>query len=136
MLMGSEAVGAGAAKGTALELDLDALAASPIEIEQQIADRARLDRVDERGDLGRIGGIDRASLGDFEMALGDELARARFARESEHAGPMRAFFLVNDQRARRVEQQMQFLCGKRAQAASIRSRPARSASARSCTSAG
>jgi hypothetical protein len=49
---------------------------------------------------------------------------------------MRAFFLVNDQRARRVEQQMQFLCRKRAQAASILSRPARNASARSCTSAG
>lgn len=36
----------------------------------------------------------------------------------------------------RVERKMQFLCGKRAQAASIRRRPARIASARSCTSAG
>src|SRR5690242_8828893 len=79
MLVGCEAVGAGRAEGAALELDLNALAAAPIEIQQQVTHRARLDRVDERGNLLRIGRVDRAGLGDFEMALGDELARARRA---------------------------------------------------------
>src|SRR5579864_6465064 len=136
MLMRSEVSLARRAEGIALEFDLDAFAASPIEIEQQVADRALLDRVDERGDLSRIGRVDRGGLGGVEMARGDELARALLARKSQHAGPMRTLFLVDDQCASGVEQKMQFLCGNRVQAASILSRPARSASARSCTSAG
>jgi hypothetical protein len=47
MLMRSEVALARRAEGIALEFDLDAFAASPIEIEQQVADRALLDRVDE-----------------------------------------------------------------------------------------
>src|ERR1700693_1167722 len=79
MLMGGEAALGGRAEGTALEFDLDALAALPVEVEQQIADRALLDRVDERGDLGRIGWVDSAGLGGLEAADGDELARPLLA---------------------------------------------------------
>ena len=64
-----------------------------IEIEQQIADRAALDRLDQRGHLGRIGGVRSRRLSATSRWLArDELARQLLARKREHPGPRRVPF--------------------------------------------
>ena len=82
MLMRSEAALARGAEGVALELDLDALAATPIEIEQQKPDRAPLDRLDQRGDLGRIRASSIAPVSAASRWLAATNSRARSSLEN------------------------------------------------------
>src|SRR6516225_4460375 len=63
MLMRRKAALARGAEGIPVEFDLHAFAGAPVEIEQQVAHRAPLDCLDQRGDLRLVGGIDRRGLG-------------------------------------------------------------------------
>src|SRR5579885_2405879 len=110
MSAGREAAFVRNSQRIALELNRYAVAACEVEIEEQISDRARLDRANELPHRVAIIRGDRGNLGDFKPALPDEFARALFAGESEQARPWRAGFLENDHRAGRIEQEMKFLC--------------------------
>ena len=103
----SELARRGGAEGVAHELDLSARAGPVIEIEQQVADRPPLDRGDQSGDSLGIGGRDGGDFGGVEIADAAELAGSILAREREHAGPWRAFFLEDDQRAGGIQEKME-----------------------------
>src|SRR5271156_3657409 len=83
----------------AFEVDLRAYARLVVDIEQEVADCAPLDRCDKPGDGLGIASRDRATFRGIQVADAAELARMIFTREREHAGPRRAFFLKDDQRA-------------------------------------
>src|SRR5512135_494127 len=96
----------GRAKRVTVEFDLQANARLVIQVEQDVADRAPLDRFDQRGHRLGVAGGNRADFSGVEIALAAELARPFVAREREYAAPRRAIFLENDQRALVVEQQV------------------------------
>src|SRR5215469_7331699 len=118
------------------ELDLRARAGLVIEIEQEIANRAPLDRRDQAGDGLSVAGRDGSDLGRVELAHAAKLASIVGAGEGEHARPRRTFFLEDDQRARRIQQQVQLFGKRRTHEPWTVSLPERIAAARSRTSAG
>src|SRR5271154_6149831 len=130
----SELTRSGGAESIAVEVDLRAGAGLVVEIEQEVANRAALDRSDQSG-VG-VGGRNCGDFGGVEIADAAELARAILGGEGEHAGPRRAFLLEDDQRARGIEEQVQLLRNRRTHAPSTVSLPVRIAAARSRTSAG
>ena len=99
---------AAGAERIAVELDLHASPAAIIQIEQQVAHRAALELADQRCDRGAIVGLDRSEVGYFELADAAEVARQRLSGEGQRAGPTGVFFLVDDQRAAAIEQEMKF----------------------------
>src|ERR1700684_78869 len=131
----SELTRSGGAEGIAVEVDLRAGAGLVVEIEQEVANRAALDRSDQSGDGVGVGGRNCGDFSGVEIADAAELARAILAGEREHAGPRRAFLLKHDQCAGGIQQQVQLL-GNRTHAPSTVSLPVRIAAARSRTSAG
>src|SRR5580692_9787413 len=132
----SELTRSGGAEGIAVKVDLRAGAGPVVEIEQEVANRASLDRSDQTGDGVGVGGRNCGDFGGVEIADAAELARAILAGEREHAGPRRAFLLKDDQRARGIQQQVQLLRNRGTHAPSTVSLPVRIAAARSRTSAG
>ena len=96
------------AERVAVEIDLRAGSSLVVEIEQEIADRAALDRVNQRCDGLTIVSRNRTNLGGVKMALAAELARFFLASEREDSGPRRAFFLEDDQRTAAIEKKMNF----------------------------
>src|SRR5580704_12333952 len=132
----SELTRSGGAERIAVEVDLRASAGLVVEIEQEVANRASLDRSDQTGDGVGVGGRNRGDFGGVEIADAAELARAILTGEREHASPRGAFLLEDDQRARGIEEQVQLLGNRRTHAPSTVSLPVRIAAARSRTSAG
>src|SRR5271155_308043 len=132
----SELTRSGGAEGIAFEVDLRASAGLVVEIEQDVANRAALDRSDQSGDGVGVGGRNCGDFGGVEIADAAELARAILGGEGEHAGPRRAFLLEDDQRARGIEEQVQLLRNRRTHAPSTVSLPVRIAAARPRTRAG
>src|SRR6202167_423798 len=132
----TELTRSGDAEGIAVEIDLRAGAGPIVEIEQEVANGAALDRSDQSGDGVGVGGRNCGDFGGVEIADAAELARAILGGEREHAGPGRAFLLEDDQRARGIQQQVQLLRNRRTHAPSTVSLPVRIAAARSRTSAG
>src|ERR1039458_1181428 len=75
------------AERVANEVDLRAGAGLVIEIEQEVADGAPLDRGDQTGDGLGIASRNRSDFGSVEIAGAAELTSLILAGEREHAGP-------------------------------------------------